>query len=292
MSGSGGVRNGVQEQAERGQICRAGVESPRRRSSTNTNLFAPDVFDANNKERNAQSHGVATNSFTPPEDAPSPDISSSAPPSSPLFLMGKEAREILEKEACAEPVTLLWIEVCDRARELRQPGGCEEVFRPQNWPIITFPENFEPPPPPVHQQQQPQLAPNEGDERCAPAARLAAGGTTGKGSGSGGGPRRRLRFAVAVTGFVGSERAGWERLIERMGAQMCKSLKKRVTTHLVCKEVRAVFWCRWGTAGQGRFKSDAVDIVPFWRFVMMNCFHSIGVLLFPKGKLYAWFGGV
>lgn len=41
-----------------------------------------------------------------------------------------------------------------------------------------------------------------------------------------------------VTGFVGGERAGWELLIERMGAELCKSLKKRVTTHLVCKEVR------------------------------------------------------
>lgn len=43
---------------------------------------------------------------------------------------------------------------------------------------------------------------------------------------------------VQVTGFVGAERAGWELLIERMGAELCKSLSKRVTTHLVCKEVR------------------------------------------------------
>ena len=41
-----------------------------------------------------------------------------------------------------------------------------------------------------------------------------------------------------VTGFVGAERLGWEMLIERMGAELCKSLKKRGTTHLVCKEVR------------------------------------------------------
>lgn len=44
-------------------------------------------------------------------------------------------------------------------------------------------------------------------------------------------------LSVQVTGFVGAERAGWEQLIRHMGAEMCKSLKKRVTTHLVCKEV-------------------------------------------------------
>lgn len=44
-------------------------------------------------------------------------------------------------------------------------------------------------------------------------------------------------FLCQVTGFVGDERAGWEELIRRMGAEMCKSLKKRGTTHLVCKEV-------------------------------------------------------
>ena len=41
-----------------------------------------------------------------------------------------------------------------------------------------------------------------------------------------------------VTGFVGAERLGWEILIERMGGELCKTLKKRVTSHLVCKEVR------------------------------------------------------
>lgn len=44
---------------------------------------------------------------------------------------------------------------------------------------------------------------------------------------------------IAVTGFVGGERTGWEQMITGgLGAELCKSLRKRVTTHLVCKEVK------------------------------------------------------
>lgn len=50
---------------------------------------------------------------------------------------------------------------------------------------------------------------------------------------------KRHDFKVAVTGFAGGERTGWEELITvGMGAVLSKSLKKRFTTHLVCKEVR------------------------------------------------------
>ncbi len=55
---------------------------------------------------------------------------------------------------------------------------------------------------------------------------------------------------------MGTERAGWEQLIERMGAELCKSLKKRVTTHLVCKQVSEGRPRRAGRqAGRGRVGS-------------------------------------
>eukprot|EP00903_Cladosiphon_okamuranus_P022785 g20977.t1 len=116
------------------------------------------------------------------------------------------ARAVLEAESRAEVVSLLWVEACHRGGELRRPGSCEKVFRPQPWPIRAF---------------------SEGRSSAA-----AVGGR-----GEGGCSRRRFP-AIAVTGFVGAERSGWEMLIERMGAELCKSLKKRVTTHLVCKEAK------------------------------------------------------
>ena len=140
-------------------------------------------------------------------------------------------RETLEMEARAELVTMLWIESCHRAQELRQPSGCEEAFRPQAWPIRTFSENSTGAPAAPSTPRSPPL----------PSGKKARGeerrGSTGAGAAAAGGPIGR-RFAVAVTGFVGAERAGLEQLIERMGAELCKSLKRRVTTHLVCKEVR------------------------------------------------------
>ena len=152
--------------------------------------------------------------------------------SSSRHILGRDVRETLEVEAHAELVTMLWVESCHRARELRQPSGCEEAFRPQAWPIRTFSEAFtgvsaapstpRSPPPPSGKKARKGLG------RRGDGGRMGAGGGAAAGAG----------FAVAVTGFVGAERAGLEQLIERMGAELCKSLKRRVTTHLVCKEVR------------------------------------------------------
>lgn len=126
--------------------------------------------------------------------------------------LSPDVLSILASEVRAEIVTLLWLEACNRAGDYRRPYGCEKVFRPQPWAICPFPE-----------WRADKVVPTEVGGRVE-----SRGGITRVGS----------RFAFAVTGFVGAERAGWEQLIESMGMVMCKSLKKRFTTHLVCKDVR------------------------------------------------------
>lgn len=49
-------------------------------------------------------------------------------------------RVVLETEAKAEVVSLLWMQACHRCGELRRPGSCAQAFRPQPWSIRTFAE--------------------------------------------------------------------------------------------------------------------------------------------------------
>lgn len=136
------------------------------------------------------------------------------------LMMGEDSWKVLETEARAEVVTLLWLEACHRVSEVRPAAECEAVFRPQPWSIQKFPGIFVPP-----------TGTEDEDRQRAQRRRVVGGGMPGAAAiGS-------KAFAVAVTGFVGAERSGWEQLILAMGAEMCKSLRKRVTTHLVCKEV-------------------------------------------------------
>ena len=88
------------------------------------------------------------------------------------------ARAVLRVEGRAEAVSLLWVEACHRGGELRRPGSCERVFRPQAWPIRTF------------------------SESCSSAA-----GTVGQGGSKGGGSPRRCP-AIAVR-KVSSSLAPW-----------------------------------------------------------------------------------
>ncbi|CAM9818033.1 unnamed protein product, partial [Ectocarpus sp. 8 AP-2014] len=141
-------------------------------------------------------------------------------------------RALLEAEAGAEAVSTLWVEACHRGSELRRPGLCERAFRPQPWPIRTF-----------------------SDVSCGSSFSCSPGTTTA----AAGGGRKNVTArdrppAIAVTGFVGAERAGWELLIQRMGATMCKNLKKRVTTHLVCKEASC-----WGQGAKGEKFERAIQ---------------------------------
>lgn len=210
-----------------------------------------NVDDNVNGERDAGISGLSS-SFSA-----APTVSAAAAPS-PRHILGRNVRKALKVEARAELVTMLWVESCHRAQELRQPSGCEQAFRPQAWPIRRFSEPsigaLEPPTPlsllphPAKKEQVFEIAASAAvsaspGAAAAAAARKNLGGREGEEPGNTGGvaavggPVGR-RFAVAVTGFVGAERAGLEKMIERMGAELCKSLKKRVTTHLVCKEVR------------------------------------------------------
>lgn len=143
-------------------------------------------------------------------------------------LGGEGSWATLVAEPQVEVVTTLWLEACHRIGEWRSPAGCREVFCPRPWPIRKFPILF-----------FPALRAQE-DGRVGDAATFVdAGKGKSRGAENAGNPGKA--FAVAVTGFVGAERAGWEQLIVVMGAELCKSLRKRVTTHLVCKEVN---YCR------------------------------------------------
>lgn len=147
-------------------------------------------------------------------------------------LMRQEAWVTLAAEARPDVVTILWVEACHRVGELRPPAGCEKVFCPRPWPIQKFPILFFPASIPEDNAQ---------GNRCAKRmSGMQNERATRKLSEEGGDNRMVERgkvFAIAVTGFVGAERTGWEQLILAMGAEMCKSLRKRDTTHLVCKEV-------------------------------------------------------
>ncbi|CAM9122037.1 unnamed protein product [Ectocarpus sp. 8 AP-2014] len=141
-------------------------------------------------------------------------------------------RALLEAEAGAEAVSTLWVEACHRGSELRRPGLCERAFRPQPWPIRTFSD-----------------VSRGSSFSCSPGTTTAAAGGGRKNV-----TARDRPPAIAVTGFVGAERAGWELLIQRMGATMCKNLKKRVTTHLVCKEASC-----WGQGAKGEKFERAIQ---------------------------------
>ncbi|CAM9822692.1 unnamed protein product, partial [Ectocarpus sp. 12 AP-2014] len=141
-------------------------------------------------------------------------------------------RALLKTKADAEAVSTLWVEACHRGSELQRPGLCEWAFRPQPWPIRTF-----------------------SDVSCGSSFSSSPGTTMA----AAGGGRKNVTArdrppAIAVTGFVGAERAGWELLIQRMGATMCKNLKKRVTTHLVCKQASC-----WGQRAKGEKFERAIQ---------------------------------
>ncbi len=50
-----------------------------------------------------------------------------------------DVRAVLQTEGRAEEVSLLFLRACHLGAELRRPGLCEQVFRPQPWPIREFP---------------------------------------------------------------------------------------------------------------------------------------------------------
>lgn len=183
--------------------------------------------------------------------------SSSSPPSSsastsrPLPMLERDVRAALEAEARAETVSLLWIEACHRVGDFGPPSECEQVFRPQRWPIKTFSAvSSRRPSPPPHRDRNRR---NTATDGSAPALALGGGGReerdiAGRGVGDGG--RGCMGLRVTVTGFKGAERSGWEQLILGIGAEMCRNLSRHVTTHVVCKEVRfgvraAALACRW-----------------------------------------------
>lgn len=169
--------------------------------------------------------------------------SCSCSPCSLLLPAKRELWTTLEVHVGAEVVSLLWLEACQRAREILSPGSCEPVFRPRPWPIRSF------------------------------DMQATAGGA----------------FKVAVTGFVGGERTGWEQLISGgMGAELCKSLRRRFTTHLVCKEVRGL--------GQGEKRQPPLfmSVCPFvdhWQ-VKRGCIRCHRQLHAPfrRGSFCSWRG--
>lgn len=171
---------------------------------------------------------------------------------------------ILRAEACAELVTPLWIKACDDIAEIRRPGGCQVVFCPQPWPITRFPNFLSPMQKtlPSSSSSLKESKSEQNDDKGISASMMVdcsgredeqlENAMLGRGTADAFTTEERRqgrrqpseskkKFAVAVTGFLGAERAGWELLIERMGATLCKNLRRRVTTHLVCKEVSASF---------------------------------------------------